>query len=69
MDNLPTMDTLFAPPTDFSMRPKKGQPLNNGQNACSERFHYSEVPLYILHWVKGVPTPSLCINTHSVSVV
>ena len=26
--------------------PKKGQPLNNGQNACPQCVHYSEVPLY-----------------------
>ena len=26
--------------------PTKGQPPNNGQNACPHCVHYSEVPLY-----------------------
>ena len=50
MDNLPTMDTLFAPylymlSIHFYLR-RRGQPLNNRQNACPKRVHYSEVPLY-----------------------
>ena len=28
--------------------PMKGQPPNNGQNACSHHVHYSEVPLYTI---------------------
>ena len=30
--------------------PKKGQPLNNGQNARPQCVYYSEVPLYVYTW-------------------
>ena len=48
-DNLPTMDKLFTPCpyiVHTFLPPKKGQPLNNGQNARPQPVHYSEVPLY-----------------------
>ena len=51
MDNLPTMDTQFAPYLHIVhtfLPPKKGQPLNNGQNARPQCVHYSEVPLYFV---------------------
>ena len=50
MDNLPTMDKLLAPYlyiVHTFLPPNKGQPLNNGQNACPQCVHYSEVPLYV----------------------
>ena len=32
----------------FKTKPqRKGQPPNNGQNACPKSVHYSEVPLYM----------------------
>ena len=49
LDNLPTMDTLLTPCpyiVHTFLPPKKGQPLNNGQNARPQYVHYSEVPLY-----------------------
>ena len=42
------MDTQFAPCpyiVHTFLPSKKGQPLNNGQNACLQLVHYSEVPL------------------------
>ena len=51
MDNLPTMDKLLAAYlyiVHTFLPPNKGQPLNNGQNACPQCVHYSEVPLYTL---------------------
>ena len=50
MDNLPTMDKLFASClyniVHTFLPLEKGQPLNNGQNARPQCVHYSEVPLY-----------------------
>ena len=45
------MDKLLAPClyiVHTFLPPKKGQPLNNGQNTRPQSVHYSEVPLYIL---------------------
>ena len=51
MDNLPTIDKLFALVYNnclcISTPPKKGQPLNNGQNARPQLVHYSEAPLVV----------------------
>ena len=39
--------THCSPPAYIlSIPQKKGQSLNNGQNACTQLVHYSEVPLY-----------------------
>ena len=48
----PTTDKLFTLCLYIAhifLPPKKGQPLNNGQNARPQRVHYSEVPLYTDH--------------------